>query len=98
MPYAVLGLRPVKTAVAVVPATVTVPGDAGWVLIDVVVTGPGAVLVWVGSSSPWLPGAPWCAVVVVVTLEVVVVVVSQPLRIGTPGVQAPSMFTAYSRS
>ncbi len=29
MPYSVLGRRPVKTAFAVVPAMVTVPGEAG---------------------------------------------------------------------
>ncbi|GAA2479454.1 hypothetical protein GCM10009858_16280 [Terrabacter carboxydivorans] len=67
-------------------------------MLIVVVVGPETVLVWVGSSSPWLPGAPWCAVVVVVTLEGVVVVVVQAVRTGAPGVQAPAMFTAYSRS
>ncbi len=67
-------------------------------MLVVVVDGPGTVLVWVGSSSPWLPGAPWCMVVVVVTLEGVVVVVSKPLTMGAPGVQAPGMLTAYSRS
>jgi hypothetical protein len=34
-----------------------VPGDAGSMVL-VVTVGPGAVLTWVGSCCPWLPGAP----------------------------------------